>query len=466
MANLSTNLISVERLAKFKALLVGVMTDKDDAVKSYVNGLLGTLTEGKTVAEMIKAAEEAAVSAASYDDTEVKGLISDLADLVGELPEDAEEDDTVVSYLKGLVDAVAGRVTTAEGDIDALEGRMDTAEGDIDALETKMDTIAEGAQVNVIEKVQLNGTDIEIGEGKVVNVVIPNEDKNLTYTQIMKPDAVEDDPYHGAADKEVTSAYLYNQLATILPGVVSQVNGIFDLASNIQYKTVETYAELEAVDTKEFESGIYVYLVKQDENYLRFEEKDGEPAQYYTTIYLYLTSDPDTGWSLVGKLNVSEALIENATTDAIKRALFVVNDEGVVTDVTKFYTRTEGAAVAQAVADEASRAAGVEGGLDERIQTLESAVGEGGGVSDQIDAKINALDATVTTVTEEDAEPVVNVEITQEDGKLTGVTASIKEGVYATKAQGDKADTALQPADLVIATEAEIEALFADEEEE
>lgn len=447
----STNLISVERLAKFKELMVSIITDKDDAVKSYVAGLLGTLTNGKTVAEMIEAAKQAAIDAATYDDTEVKGMIEDLADLIGELPEDVNEKDTVVTYLTSLITAITARV--------------DSAESDIDALETKMDTIAEGAQVNVIEKIQLNGTDIEVGEGKVVNVVIPNEDKNLTYSQIMKPDAVEDDPYHGSEDKEVTSAYLYNQLATILPGVVSQVNGIFDLASNIQYKTVDTYAELEAVDTTDFVAGIYVYLVKQDENYVRFEATETTPVQYYTTIYLYLTSDPDAGWNLVGKLNISEALLENATAEAIKKALYVVTDEGEVTDVTKFYTRTEGAAVAKAVADEAERAATVEGGLDERIETLEAAVGEGGGVSDQIDAKINELDATVSTVTEEVAEPVVNIEITQADGKLTGVTASIKEGVYATKDQGDKADTALQPEDIVIASVEEIEALFADEEE-
>ena len=44
---------------------------------------------------------------------------------------------------EGDIDALEGRMDTAEGDIDALEGRMDAAEGDIDALEGRMDT-AEG----------------------------------------------------------------------------------------------------------------------------------------------------------------------------------------------------------------------------------------------------------------------------------------------------------------------------------
>ena len=464
MAN-SSNLISIERLAKFKELLLVMVADKDDAVKSYVNGLLGTLTEGKTVAQMIEDAKQAAVTSATYDDTEVKADIEELFDLIGELPEDAVEDATVVSHLTGLISALATRVTTAEGDIDAVEGRMDTAESDIDALEEKMDTIAEGAQVNVIETVKLNGTAIEIVD-KAVDVVIPNETADLAYAKIMDDNASEDaDAYHGSDSLEVTSAYLYEQLKRILPGVVSQVNGIFDLASNIVYNTVETKAELETIDMSGVASGIYLYLVKQDESQgVRFEATDTTPVQYYTCIYIYLTSQPEKGFELVGKLNVSEAMLQGATEEAIKKALYATDADGNLTDVTKFYTRTEGAAVAKAVEDEVTRATTAEGGLDERIQTLEAAVGEGGGVSDQIDAKINELDATVTTVSEEVPEPVVNISITETDGKLTAVSASIKDGVYATSAQGAKADTALQPADLVIATEAEIEALFADEE--
>lgn len=44
---------------------------------------------------------------------------------------------------------------------------MTTAEG------TKLAGIAEGAQVNVIEKIKVNGVEQQVGEGKSVNVVVP-----------------------------------------------------------------------------------------------------------------------------------------------------------------------------------------------------------------------------------------------------------------------------------------------------
>lgn len=53
------------------------------------------------------------------------------------------EVNAIVDRIDDDVDAVEGRMTTAEGDIDALEGRMDTAEDDIDAVEGRM-TTAEG----------------------------------------------------------------------------------------------------------------------------------------------------------------------------------------------------------------------------------------------------------------------------------------------------------------------------------
>lgn len=44
---------------------------------------------------------------------------------------------------------------------------MTTAEG------TKLAGIAEGAQVNVIEKIKVNGVEQQVGDGKSVNVTVP-----------------------------------------------------------------------------------------------------------------------------------------------------------------------------------------------------------------------------------------------------------------------------------------------------
>ena len=82
------------------AAVINAIDDEDvtnwNAAKSGVDELtatIGTVEDGKTLVEMIEAAEDAAVEAATYDDTEVRGLIKTNAD---------------------DIDAVEGRVKTLE----------------------------------------------------------------------------------------------------------------------------------------------------------------------------------------------------------------------------------------------------------------------------------------------------------------------------------------------------------------
>ena len=59
--------------------------------------------------------------------------------------------------------ALEGRVTTVEGKVTTLEGKVTT-------LETKMATIEEGAEVNIIETVKVNGTALEPDSSRAVNI--------------------------------------------------------------------------------------------------------------------------------------------------------------------------------------------------------------------------------------------------------------------------------------------------------
>lgn len=63
------------------------------------------------------------------------------------------------------INAVIGKVQNNVGDIGVIYG-------DVDTLTTKSDTIEEGAQVNTIETIMVNGTPVEI-IGKTVNITIP-----------------------------------------------------------------------------------------------------------------------------------------------------------------------------------------------------------------------------------------------------------------------------------------------------
>ena len=68
-------------------------------------------------------------------------------------------------------------------------------------------------------------------------------------------------------------------------------------------------------------------------------------------------------------------------------------------------------------------------GLTKKVEDLEAAIGENGSVATQISNAINALDSTAT----QEGDPAngnLTVTVTQADGKLTAVSASIASGTY------------------------------------
>lgn len=473
-------------MAVVKNALTGY--DAENTVASAVSAVDGKVTSLdnslKAVAKSGKAADVTIEDADSkITATTVEGALTEIATNVASLDSslatvaktgnavDVAIADSQEKYVATNVEGALLEVASSVEGINSKIGTVDegtTVMSEVGTIKTKLATVAEGAQVNVIEKVQFNGTDVEISD-KTVNVVVPKESKNLTARQIMKPDTEFDETkdYHGSANDYATSAYVYNQLAAILPAVLNEIDGIFDIASNIQYRTVETYAELQAVDMSKEEDGIYIYLVKQDESQpARVPANGDEPAEYFTTMYIYLTSDAEAGFQMIGKLNVSEQMLERITADAIKDALYTSSTDpetGKPVYIPKFYTRTEGTAVASAVEAEVTRATGVESGLDTRLQAVEEAVGDGGSVADKIKTAIEALDSTVSTVTVADTDPVVNISISEVDGKLTDVTASIKENTFDSYGSASTAESnAKAYADglYAIASEDDITALF------
>lgn len=205
-----------------------------DAITA-INNKIGTIPDGKTVAQAI----EDAKTAATYDDTEVKGLIKNNKDAIdvlnggdtvnGSVAKSVKEaindfatkisDDGTVNTFKELVDYAAAHgseYTAAIADIAANKSAIDTLKGTgagsvskavNDAIEglhigdyaksvdvestyvkkngtdrlitaaegTKLAGIAEGAQVNVIESIKLNGTALSI-DAKAVNIPLVTAD--------------------------------------------------------------------------------------------------------------------------------------------------------------------------------------------------------------------------------------------------------------------------------------------------
>lgn len=82
--------------------------------------------------------------------------------------------------------------------------------------------------------------------------------------------------------------------------------------------------------------------------------------------------------------------------------------------------------IEDAVAAEASRATGAEGGLNTRVTALETSMGNNS-VASQITTAIEALDATVSQTAGTDG---LALTVTEADGVITGVTGSIAANTY------------------------------------
>lgn len=220
--------------AAVSALETGRVKNNADAITA-INNKIGTIPEGKTVAQAI----EDAKTAATYDDTAVKGLIKSnkdaidvlnggdtidgsvaksVKDAINDFATKVSEDGTVNTF-KELVDYVAAHgseYTAAIADIAANKSAIKTLNGTgtgsvskavndaIDGLHigdyaksadventyvkkngtdrlftaaegTKLAGIAEGAQVNIIESIKLNGTALNI-DAKAVNIPLVTAD--------------------------------------------------------------------------------------------------------------------------------------------------------------------------------------------------------------------------------------------------------------------------------------------------
>lgn len=97
--------------------------------------------------------------------------------------------------------------------------------------------------------------------------------------------------------------------------------------------------------------------------------------------------------------------------------------------------------IAEAVAVEKARAEETESDLDERLQAVESAVGDGGAVGEQIDAKIAELDADITSATVDEGKGV-QVQVVEIDGKVTTVAVTGNyDNSYDAKGAAEQAKT-------------------------
>lgn len=205
----------------------------DDAAAAVtaLEGKVGTVTEGKTVVEMIQDAQ----AAATYNDAAVKADIKKNTDAIdvlngtsavdGSVAKKVDtainewaakvSDDSTVNTFKELIDYAAAHqdeYSTLSGDVQKNTTAIATLNGDgagsvdkkiadaiaainkyvekngtdrlmTEAEGTKLAGIAEGAQVNVIESIKVNNV-AQTVDGKAVNIAVPvADDTSIAITE-------------------------------------------------------------------------------------------------------------------------------------------------------------------------------------------------------------------------------------------------------------------------------------------
>lgn len=140
---------------------------------------IGTIPDDKTIIQLIK--EAATSGGPEYDDSALKKRISDNEAAIATLN---GKDNEAGSVAKTVKDAVEAAQATLHGNIDKkvdkVEGKGLSTNDYTTDEKTKLEGIADGAQVNVIETVKVNGVALTPAD-KAVDVTVPTgalADKN------------------------------------------------------------------------------------------------------------------------------------------------------------------------------------------------------------------------------------------------------------------------------------------------
>ena len=134
-----------------KTEIDGKVTTLENA-DAAIYAKIGTVTEGKTVVEMI----EAAKTAATYNDTEVRGLISDNAAAIAQ---EATDRGTAISGLKTELEGKIG-AKVAQADYDAKVAELVAEDARIAGLVAGVETDYKAADTGLSERIAALESDI------------------------------------------------------------------------------------------------------------------------------------------------------------------------------------------------------------------------------------------------------------------------------------------------------------------
>ena len=356
---------------KVKDLADGAVADNTAAIAAINNETTGILKQAKDYADGKDAAIKAAKDAADAAQADVDALET----AVGKMYTNEQID-------KAISDAQTAATfdpTELEEAIAANAEAVEKAQGEVDALEEKVNAMYTNDQIDgFVEAVQGEVDDLEGVVAELAQTVATNESDIEA-----KVKAISDD-YLKAADKtELSNAIKANEEA---------IQAHKDL---VDAKVTTLIGEDAGKSVREIANEELIAQI--------IPEAAKESLDTLEEIAAWIQSHPD------------DASAMNKAIEDLEKLVGTLPEDVEATTVVGY--------VAELVAAEKARAEGIEGGLETRLQAVETAVGEGGSVETQIDNAIAELDANVTSASVE-AGKGVQVQVVEVDGVVTTVAVT------------------------------------------
>lgn len=298
--------------------------------------------------------------------------------------------------------SVAQQIKTAiealkAGEIKAAQDAADAAQTDVDNLEVLVGTIPAGAKATTVVDYAKEVASAASGSADAIA-------KDLANYKTTN-DAAVAAAAKAASDEKTRAEGVEAGLQTSIDGINTKIGTVADGQTVMGVIAANQTADRKYTDDQ----------IKALGSVLNFKGTKATVAE--------LPTDGKVGdvWHITEKSAEYVCTAEGNTWEELGSVIDLSAYETIDDAETKIATaKSEAVAAAKTYTD------GKNDAMDTRVKALETAVGEGGSVDAQITAAINKLDATV----ENAKDAAVHVSVTQTDGKLTAVSATVKENTF------------------------------------
>lgn len=387
---------------------------EDVSIADVAGKITATNVEGALAEIVGKADANATAIDTITGDSSTEGSIAKALADAKSYTDDAEK--TAKEYADGVKTTVEGEIgvltslttdakSTIVAALNEVDAHADQAQSEVDALETLVGTIPAGATATTVVAYAKEVADAASGDASQVASDLADEVKRAGKAETALGERID------GVNTLIGTIVEGKTVASTIADAEQSAKDYTDeqvgaLGSVLNFKgIVETEADLPTEGNKQGD----VYNVKTT-------------ARGTSAEFVYIT---DKGWEELG-----DVLDLSAYDTAAQAAEKVATAKSEAIASAKTYTDGLVGTLPAEHATVKAYVDALDSAMDTRVDALEEAIGGEGSVAEMIKTAIEDLDATVSTVSESVPSPVLNITITETDGKLTGVTASVKAETF------------------------------------